>query len=189
MNFIDTYNMYRFSCIGIKSCYVLWTITCYYIERISNSFSCCHIIDEDHITLASIVSFKKLFILHSKIIAFSINNHQLIFSLAISSFLYTNNYDNNENKTSILNKDFECFNWICVEKHKNELKLKSRNWWHNHCQLNYNDNMHVTFLKPFLDFDSMPKILTFTNMSFCKCCSYTFIQGDFMFKVIVVNKS
>jgi hypothetical protein len=168
MNFIDTYNMYWFSCIGIKSCYVLWRITCYCIGIISNSFQVV-------ITLASIVSFWKLFILLSEIVAFSINNHQLFFSLAIPSFLYTNNGENNDNKTSILNKDFEFLNSICVEKHKNKLKLESRNWWHNRCQLTCNDNVHVTLLKPFLNFDSMPKILTFTNMPFCKSCSYTFI--------------
>jgi hypothetical protein len=95
--------------------------------------------------LASIVSFKKLFILHSKIVAFSIDNHQLFFSLTIPSFLYTNNGDNNDNKTSISNKDFEFLNRICVEKQKNKPKLESRNWWHNHCQLNCNDNMYDIF--------------------------------------------
>jgi hypothetical protein len=99
----------------------------------------------------------------------------LFFSLTVPSFLYTNNGHNNDNKTSISNKVFEFLNWIFVEKHKNKLKLESRNWWHNRCQLNCNDNMHVTFLRPLLDFDSMPKILTFTNMPVCKCYSYTFI--------------
>ncbi len=43
------------------------------------------------------------------------------------------------------------------------------------------------FSKHFLDFDSMPKFSTLTNMPFYKCCSCITICGDFTLKVIVVR--
>jgi hypothetical protein len=41
------------------------------------------------------------------------------------------------------------------------------------------------FSKPFLDFDSMPKFSTLTNMPFCKCYSCNSIWRDFTFKMII----
>ncbi len=42
---------------------------------------------------------------------------------------------------------FEFPKHICVGKHMNQLTLESKNWRHNDHWFNYNDNMHVTFLK------------------------------------------
>jgi hypothetical protein len=43
------------------------------------------------------------------------------------------------------------------------------------------------FSQPLLDFDSMPKISTLTNMHFYKCCSCIYIFRNFTLEVIVVK--
>jgi hypothetical protein len=65
--------------------------------------------------------------------------------------------------------------------------MEGWNWWHNGCQLNSNDNMHITFLKTVFEFWFHVKISTPTYIPFCKSYSYISMCGDFTFKVIVVK--
>jgi hypothetical protein len=134
--------------------------------------------------MTSIIRLKKLFILYFEIVTksknalvkftFSICNQQLLFTFVIPYSLYTNDNDNNGSRPPTLNKTFEFFNEIYV---KMGIKLGWNAW--------INDTMVVDsivmitcmspFSKPLLDFDSMQKNSTFTNMPFYKCCSCIFI--------------
>jgi len=84
---------------------------------------------------------------------------------------YTNDDDNDGNRSSTLNTTYEFSNGIHVEKHG------TNSGWN----VGINDIMVINsivmttcmslFSKPFLDFDLMPKFSISTNMPFYKCCS------------------
>jgi hypothetical protein len=135
--------------------------------------------------MASIVHLKKLFIFYSKIVTksknvlvkftFSIYNQQLFFTFFVPYSLYTNDDDNNGRRPSIMNRTSKFSNGIHVKKHGNYLRLECKNWWHNGCQLNCDDNMHVNLFTISLRLWLNAKNSTFTNMPFCKCYSCIFI--------------
>jgi len=81
--------------------------------------------------MASIVRFKKLFILCFEIVTknknvlvkltFSIYNQQLFFTFIIPYLPHTNDDDNNGRRPPILNETFEFSNGMHVKKHGNNL--------------------------------------------------------------------
>jgi hypothetical protein len=100
-------------------------------------------------------------------VTFSIDNQQLFSTFVIFYSPYTNDDDNNDNKPLTLNIASKFSNGIHVDNMGTNL-----GW-----NVGMNDMMVINsivmttcmsiFSKPFLDFDSMPKFPTFTNMHFC----------------------
>jgi hypothetical protein len=73
------------------------------------------------------------------------------FKFAIPSSFYINNDANNNIIPSILKRSSKFFNEIHPQKHETQITFKSNDWWHHGLQLNYDDNMHVTFLKSIFE--------------------------------------
>jgi hypothetical protein len=105
----------------------------------------------------------------------SIYNQQLLFTFAIPYTLNTNDDDTNGSMPLTVNITFEFSNWIHVKKHWNYLRLECKNWQHNGCRLNCDDDMHVSLLKTFFRLWLNAKIFHPCKHFFSKCCSCIFI--------------
>jgi hypothetical protein len=93
----------------------------------------------------------------------SICKHQLLFTLAIPSFLYTNNNNNNGSRSPTLNKILKFPNEICVKNMRINLGWNSKINNTTVIDSKVMTTCMSPFSKPLLDFGLMPKKIIVTK--------------------------